>query len=250
MGKNTGIDWTDATVNFWVGCQKVSPGCKYCYMFRDMSVHKMDPKDIHRTRPGTFEEALKWKEPMRVFTNSWSDFFLKEADEWRDDAWAIIRKTPHITWQILTKRVNRIKKCLPPDWGSGWDNVWIGMSAENQELYDERIPLMDDFPAKVKFISMEPLLGPVHMGLNDNTFIQWVILGGESGNDNGKWLYRPSSMQWYESLIMQCDQAGIPVFMKQLGTHLAKELELQSRTGKSPIEWPAHLQRRDFPVSL
>lgn len=249
MGLTTGIDWTDATHNFWVGCEKVSEGCKFCYMFRDMDFHKMDPKDIHRTQ--LFNNPLKWsQEPRKVFINSWSDFFLKQADPWRDAAWDVIRRTPWITWQILTKRIERVKNHLPSDWGHGWPNVWIGASTENQPRYDQRTKYFDKFEAAVKFLSIEPLLGPIpnmRLGGDLDGLIDWVILGGESGNDTGKWGYRPAYLQWFKEIIDQCDAENVPVFMKQTGTYIAKQMEMQSRTGKLTHEWPEEFRRREFP---
>src|SRR5688500_2786405 len=126
--EKTKIQWTDATVNFWTGCTKVSDGCKFCYMYRDKERLRKDPKTVLRTSDEIFYKALKWKDAKRIFTCSWSDFFIKDADEWRKDAWDVIRKTQHHQWQILTKRPERIKECLPEDWGGGWDNVWLGVS--------------------------------------------------------------------------------------------------------------------------
>src|SRR3990172_778380 len=127
MGKITGISWTDATYNPWYGCLKVSPGCKQCYMYRDMERYGKDPKVVTRAKPATFNSPLKWTEPQRVFTCSWSDYFIEQADEWRDEAWDIIRRTPHLTYQILTKRPENIFDRLPADWGNGWPNVFLSV---------------------------------------------------------------------------------------------------------------------------
>lgn len=170
MGSKTGISWTDATHNFWYGCEKVSPGCKLCYAERDMTRYGRDFRAV--TRAKGFDKPLSWKEPRKVFVNSWSDFFIEQADAWRDDAWDVIRRTPHLTYQILTKRPERIAAHLPSDWGSGWPNVWLGVSAENQEYADERIPLLLQTPAAVRFVSYEPALGPVSFG-------QWTDEGLE-----------------------------------------------------------------------
>jgi len=151
MAQTTGISWTDATWNPWHGCRKISAGCKYCYMFRDKERYGQDPTVVMRSK-SNFNDPLKWamdteqigflpgkdKEPsafvgMKIFTCSWSDFFIQEADEWRADAWNIIRDTPEFTYQILTKRPERIMECLPPDWGRGYENVWLGVSVEDKE---------------------------------------------------------------------------------------------------------------------
>ncbi len=136
MGKSTLIEWTNASWNPWRGCHKVSQGCKHCYMFRDQTKYGHDPNVVVRSKT-TFNDPLKWTQHVRngaqlkVFTCSWSDWFIKEADPWRDEAWSIIRATPNIIYQILTKRAESIHDCLPEDWGNGWPNVWLGVSVEN-----------------------------------------------------------------------------------------------------------------------
>src|SRR3990167_11527130 len=109
MSDKTHINWTEATWNPWHGCIKVSPGCKNCYMYREKNRYGQDPAVVVRSKPATFNAPLKWKEPARVFTCSWSDFFIKQADPWRDEAWDIIYQTPHLTYLILTKRPERIE---------------------------------------------------------------------------------------------------------------------------------------------
>src|SRR5690349_7168633 len=123
MADKTKIQWADSTVNFWHGCHKVSEGCKFCYMFRDKQRYGQDPEIVVRAKAASFDKALHWKDPRRIFTCSWSDFFIEDADAWRADAWEIIRHTPQPTWLILTKRPERIAECLPPDWGAGYKNV-------------------------------------------------------------------------------------------------------------------------------
>jgi protein gp37 len=164
MGEKTEIAWTEKTYNPWQGCTKMSPGCAHCYMFRDKRRYGQDPLVVVRSKDPTFYAPLRWREPALVFTCSWSDFFHAAADEWRDDAWDVIRRTPHLTYQILTKRQDRILQCLPPDWGPvGWPNVWLGVSVENQHFADIRIPALLQVPARVRFLSCEPLLGPVDL---------------------------------------------------------------------------------------
>lgn len=153
MAQESKIQWTNATVNFWTGCKKVSPGCKFCYMYRDKERYGLDPTQVARTADKTFYAALKWKEPKLIFTCSWSDFFIEEADDaWRADAWQVIRQTPQHTWQILTKRPERIAACLPVDWGEGYPNVWLGVSVENAANFDKRVPILNGIPAHVRFI--------------------------------------------------------------------------------------------------
>lgn len=212
MGEKTGISWTSRTQNFWKGCEKVSPGCKNCYMFREMKQYGMNPEEVTRTKtwknPRKWnEEAAKNGEPQLVFTCSWSDFFIEEADEWRDDAWDVIKNTPWLQWQVLTKRIKRVKDHLPDDWGEGYPNVWLGTSIESK-TYNWRADVLREIPAKIRFISAEPLLGPLtNLNLKD---IHWLIAGGESGPD-----YRPMDKEWAKGLRDMCKSAGTAFFFKQ-----------------------------------
>jgi protein gp37 len=225
LGETTNIEWADATWNPWHGCTKISPGCKFCYMYREKIRYGQDPKKIVRGKT-TFDEPLKWARgvglerneagekivPHFIFTCSWSDWFIEEADAWRPEAWRIIRATPEFTYLILTKRPWRIADRLPPDWGkSGYPNVWLGVSAENQKYAEQRIPFLLREPAAKKFLSLEPLLAPIDLrnlsiddplhgkialdALTGRTYIDgkwngffcgggvdWVIVGGESGS--------------------------------------------------------------------
>ena len=210
MGK-TNIRWTNYSWNPWIGCRKVSAGCKNCYMFREQERFGQDPNDIRRTRDLTFNQPLGWKDPAKVFLCSWSDFFIEEADEWRDDAWDIIRRTPHLTYQILTKRPENIISRLPEDWGEGWENVWLGVSIEDRK-YMERGAALTDIPAKVRFISAEPLLDCLRLKrILYFGRIDWVIVGGESGPG-----YRKMDMDWVREIKEDCDRdPGIAFFMKQ-----------------------------------
>lgn len=162
MSKTTGIQWTDATWNPWLGCKKVSAGCKNCYMFREQKQYGNDPTLIRRSKT-KFNDPLKWQEPRLIFTCSWSDWFIEQADPWRAEAWEIIRQTPHHTYQILTKRPERIAECLPADWGPGYRNVWLGVSVEDQKTANVRIPILINVPAYIRFLSCEPLLGQVNL---------------------------------------------------------------------------------------
>lgn len=235
MAKQSQIEWTDATWNPWYGCSKISAGCANCYMYRDMDRFGMDPWTVQRSK-SKFDEPLRWTEPRLVFTCSWSDFFHPDADDWRDEAWEIIRTTPHLTYQILTKRPHMIADRLPEDWGQGYDNVWLGVSAEDQDYADLRIPPLLKIPAQIRFVSAEPLLGPInfnhlqpsdppveidslngthglyrpHRGVSES--IDWVIAGGESG-----YHARKTKPDWVRQIKDQCHWAGIPFFFKQWG---------------------------------
>lgn len=263
MGEQSSIQWTENTWNPWHGCTKVSEGCKYCYMYRDKERYGQDPTTVMRSK-SNFNAPLKWKEPTLIFTCSWSDWFIEDADEWRKEAWAIIKKTPQHTYQILTKRPERILQCLPDDWGEGYPNVWLGVSVENEKNVN-RLWHLAHVPAKIRFVSAEPLLSHVYLGLDAamqwngtqspdwNTrmknLIHWVIIGGESGNETGKYKYRECHFSWIEFIIQQCKEASVPVFVKQLGTFLGKELGLKDHHGGDIDEWPEHLRIREFPMT-
>lgn len=208
MAKHSSIEWTGATWNPWHGCTKVSVGCQYCYMYREKQRYGQDPRVVARSRT-TFFDPLRWEEPTLIFTCSWSDFFIAEADLWRDEAWGVIRETPHHTYQILTKRPERIVQCLPRDWGNGWPNVWLGVSVETQDCLFRK-EILREVPGQLRFISAEPLLGQLDLGsLQD---IHWVITGGESGPNA-----RPMNPDWARGVRDQCISAGVAYFHKQNG---------------------------------
>lgn len=218
MGEKSAIEWTDATWNPWRGCTKVSPGCASCYMFTGQLRWGRDPSKVVRAALSTFTAPLRWAEPRRVFTCSWSDFFHEDADEWRPEAWAIIRATPHLTYQILTKRIERVQDHLPADWGpNGYANVWLGTSIENQRFADQRIPQLANVPATVRFLSVEPLLKRTELFALDR--IHWVIVGGESA---GRPSHPPRPMQpeWVRLIRDQCVVSSTPFFFKQWGGRL------------------------------
>lgn len=275
----TVIGWTDYTVNFWHGCFKVSDGCKFCYMYRDKEKYGQDPMTIKKRNYDTIRKELnkaikegKLFDGAKIFTCSWSDFFLKEADPWRAEAWELIKEYPQFNWQILTKRVHRIRECLPKDWEHGYKNVWLGFSVENQDNFNKRWRDFEAIPAYVKFISGEPLLSSVDITpffephrtlISGSTGIWqyggqvtmdyakfnrlWVILGGESGNENGFYKYRPCELEWIESLVKQCTDNRVPVFVKQTGTYLSKQLKLKDRHGADISEFPMSIRIQQFP---
>jgi protein gp37 len=235
MGDTTGIEWTEKTWNPWHGCTKVSAGCDNCYMFRDKLRFGQNPEVVTRSK-STFRAPLKWRDPALVFTCSWSDWFHKDADPWRDEAWEIIKATPHLTYQILTKRPGRIARHLPADWGEGYPNVWLGTSVEDQSV-DHRIRQLADAPARTRFLSCEPLLGP--LDIQEHAIsgrIHWVIVGGESGAG-----YRVMNLDDARFLVDQCRLMQIPLFMKQLGGWPDKQGD--------PAQWPESLRVRQMPTA-
>ena len=208
MAKQTTIEWTDASWNPWHGCIKVSPGCKNCYMYRGKRRFGNNPRKVVRSKT-TFRDPIKWRQSTTIFTCSWSDWFIEDADLWRDDAWEVIRRTPQHVYQILTKRPERIVGHLPLDWGNGWNNVWLGVSIESQE-YLYRKDILVDIPANIRFLSLEPLLGPIDLGkINE---IHWIITGGESGSNA-----RPMLPEWAIDIKDQCLRNEIAFFHKQNG---------------------------------
>ncbi len=277
MGDKSKIEWTEATWNPWHGCHKVSAGCKNCYMFRDKKRYGQDPNVVVRSKT-KFYDPLKWSEPRTIFTCSWSDFFIEEADAWRDEAFAIMALTPQHTYQVLTKRPEQMaeyisredqmaiaKACARlsekfnlPNANVDWPlpNVWLGVSIEDQATADERIPILLETEAAIRWLSVEPLLGPINLTqrpmvdgvwwnaltgreyLSDgrevvytpdfqgqDNKIDWVIVGGESGKHA-----RPMHPDWARSLRDQCVADGVPFFFKQWGEWLPFE-----ETGQPPF---------------
>lgn len=229
MADKTGISWTDKTWNPIQGCRKVSSGCLNCYMFREKKRYGQDPLDVHVSAQATFNSPLRWKEPAKVFTCSWSDWFIEEFDERRPEAWDIIRRTPHLTYQILTKRPERIIGNLPI--GGCPSNVMLGVTAENQEQWEKRVPILTALGMK-NFVSVEPMLGPVEISPMDGEMVDWVICGGESGPG-----FREMKKKWALSLKAQCKELGIPFFFKQVS----------GSSKKKCAEIPEELVVQEFP---
>lgn len=225
MGKVTGIEWCDSTWNCWVGCRKISAGCQNCYMFRGQKRYGNNPSEIRKTGNRTFNSPLRWKEPKVIFVCSWSDFFIKEADQWRDDAWKIIKEANQHTYLILTKRPERITDNIPDDWYSGkYNHVWLGITAENNKCFIQRGRLLASLDKSLNlekrtFISFEPLVIPIDLSrgyvpdIMDR--IGWTIVGGESG---GK-VAREMNPDWARSIRDYCKNNEIPFFFKQMTNH-------------------------------
>lgn len=222
MGDTTGIAWTDATWNPWWGCLAVSDACDKCYaavLDKRTGGNYFEPGVLPR-RTGAKnwnlpsrknKEAIASGKRLRMFMGSmmdWADNRVHEA--WREDAFGVIRATPALDWQLLTKRAPNIGKMLPADWGQGYENVWLGVTVENRKQGLPRIDHLRRVPAKVRFLSVEPLLedlGPI-----DLTGIHWVIIGGESGPG-----FRPIQRAWIDGVVAQCRAQGVAVFFKQWG---------------------------------
>jgi len=207
-------------------------------MYREKKMWGQDPTVVVRSKPGTFNSPLKWKDPKMIFVCSWSDFFHEGADPWRDEAWEVILATQHHTYQILTKRPERISANLPRNWGAGWPNVWLGVSAEDQENANKRLPLLMETPASVRFVSVEPILGPVDLSLwmydsFQDEPLDWVIVGDESGPGR-----RPGEIGWVCDIREQCETSGASFFFKQWNGEKMPEL-----AGKTWAELPTRRQQ-------
>lgn len=257
MGETTKISWTQHTFNPWIGCTKVSPGCDNCYASTQDARWGHDSwgkgKPRRRTTYQNWLQPIKWDKQAAaegkqhlVFCASLADVMDDEAPlRARDELCELIDATPHLTWQLLTKRPHRYSRYLPPSFKH--DNVWLGTSAENQEFYNVRWPLLMAEARKrnlVSFISYEPALGPLSMFawstsahnpefVIDDTFPNWLIAGGESGAHR-----RPMETEWFESLKAECESWGVSFFVKQLSARTPEE-------GAKLI--PASLLIRQFP---
>jgi protein gp37 len=246
MGKQTEIAWTDSTFNPWIGCAKVSPGCANCYaetlMDKRMGRVQWGANGTRSvTSPANWKQVRRWNAEAvrtdvrrRVFCGSLCDWLEDRPDTnaWRIGLLELIELTHGLDWLMLTKRPENAVRLIQQAAGRGIRNffernphVWMGTSVENQEQADKRIPHLLDIPARVRFLSMEPLLGPVNLnrwlvadmradggGVARLNVIRWVIVGGESGHNA-----RPMRPEWARSIRDQCQAADVPFFFKQWG---------------------------------
>lgn len=235
MGVETEIAWTDHTFNPWWGCVNVSPGCDNCYAeaFAKRTGHDVWGKDAGRRFFGDkhWAEPLKWE--GRVFCASMADVFENNQvlGESRHRLFNLIEMTPRLTWQLLTKRPENVQRLAPKSWLRDWPaHVWLGTTVEDQTRANLRVPRLVNGPGRVRFLSCEPLLGPVALDLSD---IDWVIVGGESGPR-----HRPFDLDWARTIRDDCFDACVPFFFKQVGgrTPKAGGNKLDGRTHQ---EFPA-----------
>jgi protein gp37 len=266
MADQTNIKWCEHTFNPWRGCAKVSPGCTHCYA-----------ETITRRSPGVLGEwapsgrrviaaetywrlPLKWDraaeraaERRRVFCANLADVFEDRPGprEPRARLLHLIRRTRNLDWLMLTKRPEAVNRLVPADtnwearhWFANCPDAWVGASEEDRQRADERIPLLREVPAAVPFLSVEPHLEPVELGLEG---IHWVIVGGEIGPEA-----RPCHAAWVLSVLRQCERAGVACFVKQMGLNVwdnGERRELKHKKGGDLAEWPEAFQVREFPES-
>lgn len=308
MSEQTSISWTDATFNPWIGCTKVSPGCDNCYAARQDKFRSWTPEGWGAGKPRRRTSASNWLQPLRwnkraeqegrrirVFCSSLADVFDNEVPEtWREDLLDLVGRTPSLDWLLLTKRIGNVQRMLNDlaveraaayggdvrDHAMLPTNVWLGATIVNQEEADRDIPKLLAIPARVRFLSMEPLLGPVEfsnvtrrsdavaqLGKPALSGIHWVITGGESGPGA-----RPYAVEWARSIVAQCEAAGVAVHVKQLGAHVITtgisgpgqhwpretglhdtglghfRKHLVDRAGGDTAEWPEDLRVQEFPA--
>lgn len=278
VANTTRIAWTDSTLNGWLGCFKVSQGCTHCYADA-LTKGRMGltgqkavfghPRFVQRKRtsPRTWAQAVKWNRhspaehgrPTRVFCGSLMDFFedAEGPNAWRKDLWGLIRATPWLDWQLLTKRPQNVTKMLPDDWDTafsagrglagrgrdwrgearlgearqGWPHVWLGVSVEDNRVAD-RVPILTSVPAHVHFISYEPAIGPGDQIPLEH--VEWVIYGGESGPK-----HRKHDITWALEMWARCQNAGIAYFYKQ-GNGPRSDMnidELGQVVREFPVSW-------------
>lgn len=221
--------------NPWHGCKKVSEGCAHCYMYFLDTMREQDGSHIYKVK-NNFDYPLKKNrdgsykvksgEQIRVCMTS--DFFLEEADSWRDEAWEIMKKRSDVVFFLLTKRPERVAKCLPKNWGDGWENIFFHVTCENQKRADERIPILFDLPFKHKGIMVAPFIGEVQIGeyLKQHQ-IEQVIAGGE--NYDGA---RPLRYEWVKSLYDECVQNNVTFNFFETGTRFIKNGKLYEMPDK------------------
>lgn len=237
MTENSKIEWTHHTFNPWIGCTKVSPGCDNCYA-ESMMDTRLGSVKWGAGNPRKLTSLSNWKMPLiwnaragaaherhRVFCASLADIFDNEVpEEWRKRVWEMIRLTPNLDWLLLTKRIGNAAQMLPPDFmHTPWHNVWMGISVVNQEEAERDIPKLCAINAKVRFLSIEPMLDTIDLTAlktpYDGTFnalmhdrINWVIVGGESGNKA-----RPMHPLWAQNVNRACVTFQVPFLFKQWG---------------------------------
>lgn len=239
MAENSGIGWTDHTMNFWQGCHKVSTECQHCYIDGLMKLAGRQPfngpmRTVVWSKPAKWNrQAAKAGQRLRIFTCSMSDFFHEGADQWRPEAWQIIRDCQNLDWLVLTKRPERVREQLPDDWSDGYPNVWLGVTCGARSSL-HRVEILKSLPAQLRFISAEPLLESIDFRPHLDGSIHWIITGCEQA---AKTKRRAMELDWVRDIDAQCREAGIAHFLKQRyeGTQITDDGLLD---GIVRQEWP------------
>lgn len=274
MGKITGIGWTNSTFNIVHGCVEIphDPACTHCYA-REFS--KRLGKDLWgKTKPRQQMGEHYWNDPLRwdrkaaaagirhkVFCSSMADVFEDHPDlvAPREQLWKLIERTPNLIWQLLTKRPENMKGMVPASWRHCWPtNIWAGTTVANQEWADKRCPILAEIPARVRWLSVEPMFGPMDLSkhfeaghesggpagwIQDPSPFTWTVVGGESGNGA-----RPMKREWVTDLLAQCRKYKVAFFFKQKGNVMAKEMGCKDAKGADPSEFPEEFRVQEFPA--
>lgn len=240
--------------NPWHGCVKCSEGCENCYMYFLDRMRSQNGADIYKTKSGfsyplhkNRNGSFKVQSGEQIRVCMTSDFFLEEADRWRDEAWEIIWQRPDVKFLLLTKRPQRVKDCLPKDWGDGWDNVIFNVTCENQCRADERISILLDLPFKHKGIMCAPFIGPVSIAKYlDSGQIEQVICGGE--NYDGA---RPCNFDWVKFLRAECVTYDITFCFIETGTNFIKDgkrYNIPDKQLQAKMAYKSHMYYAGKPV--
>ena len=224
MAKNA-IESKSKIWNPWHGCHKLSAGCMHCYVYRGDSKRGVDSSVVAKTKnfdlPIQKKRNGEYKIPSgsMVYTCFTSDFFVEEADEWRTEAWAIMRQRSDLRFMMITKRIDRFQKTLPHDWGDGYDNVTICCTIENQDRANYRLPIYREAAIKHKILICEPILERIDLtSYHIGEWIEQVVVGGESGYDA-----RACDFDWVMELHDLCEEQNILFWFKQTGAMFVKD---------------------------
>lgn len=322
MADQSKIAWTDATWNPVTGCSHVSEGCRNCYAEREwprltrlLQAYSGRSFENVACHPERLNQPIRWKHPRKIFVNSMSDLFHPDVPEgFIDRVFAIMALCPQHTFQILTKRPERMNRYMrhiedkeldrilfredmvmcTPEWPVNaftdgpipdFSNIWLGVSVEDQKSAEERIPVLLETPAAVRWVSVEPMIGPVTFRwakwqsvfketiegllvrnhLDGLRRLDWIVVGGESGQSA-----RPMEAEWVRKIVHECREAKVPLFVKQLGARFSDEKNgiagaslnipqeaidllgrrLKHRSGSDMEEWPEELKVREYPENL
>ena len=238
--------------NPWHGCKKYSPGCMHCYVYRRDEKYQLDASQVRKNadfdlpvRKGR-DGRYKLQPPEIVYTCFTSDFLLDQADAWRADAWRMMKTRSDLHFLFITKRILRFREQLPDDWNDGYPNVTIGVTCENQEKANERLPYFLQLPIRHRLIICEPMLEAIDLRPFLGKSIEQVVVGGESGNDARMMRY-----QWAVSVHDQCREANVSFYFKQTGALFEKSGRLyhverkyqSSQARKSGLSFDAETRR-------